>query len=137
MAVQRRLAWQYVGSTALTGGELLKYSALGQVDLATALTDTIVGVAAEACAAGNVTPQNISILNWGNCPGTVTVIASAAISAGAALGATTGGKVVTVTGNATGTATFEYIVGYAAEAAGAADETIEMLWPAAAPHSLA
>lgn len=137
MSVQERQSWKYVGSTALTGGEFLKYSAYGKCDLATAITDIIVGVAAEACAAGNTTNQNISILNPANCPGTVQVIASAAISVGALLGVTTGGKVATVTGNATGTATLEYIVGTAVEAAGADGDVIEMLWPVAVPHSLA
>lgn len=138
MANFGRKNWIYVGSAALTGGELLKMGTVkGQCDVATALTDVIVGVAAHAAPAGNTTAQNISVRTPGEGSPTVSVIASAAISIGAALGATTGGKVVTVTGNATGTATFEYIVGYAVEAATADTQRIEMMWPVAAPHSLA
>jgi hypothetical protein len=138
VATEEKQAWLYVGSTALTGGEFLKLtSTKGQVDLASAVTDIVVGVVAEACSAGNVTPQNVSIKNPANCPGTVQVIASTSVSVLAPLGVTTGGKVVTVAGNATGTATLEFIVGFAAEAAGADGDVIEMLWPVALTHSVA
>jgi hypothetical protein len=128
MAVQRRENWKYVGSSALTGGEFLKWSAAGQCDLATAVTDKLVGVAAEACGAGNVTAQNISVILPGQ---TVQVIASAAISAGAYVMPTTGGKAVTASGKSgTGNTTVSWYAGYALEAAGANLDVIEiMFWP--------
>lgn len=129
MATQGKNTWKYVGSAALTGGEALKWSAKDKVDVATALTDKFVGFAAEACAAGNVTPQNISVNNPWNCPGTVQVIASAAITAGDYLTITTGGKVVTTTPKATYEASaVESILGFANEAAGADLDVIEMVW---------
>ncbi len=137
MATQGKQSWKYVGSSALTGGELLKYSSKDTVDLASAVTDVIVGVAAEAVAAGNVTASNVGVWTPANCPGTVQVIASAAITAGVALGATTGGKVVTVTPKATYEASaVEFIVGYANEAAAADGDVIEMIWPVGVAQSL-
>lgn len=128
MATMDKRAWKYVGSTALTGGEALKWSAQGQVDLATAVTDKPVGWAAEACAAGNVTPQNISVWPIAGGPATVQAIASAAITAGDYLSVTTGGKMVTVTPKATYEASVaEVIWGYANEAAANANEVIEVV----------
>ncbi len=127
MATQQKQSWQHVGSGALTGGELMKFSAANQVDVAGAATDKIVGVAAEAAAAGNVTPQNIGVfpLRTGE---TLQVIASAAITAGAYLTATTGGKVVTAAAkSATGNTTVSWYVGIALEAAAADGDVIEML----------
>jgi hypothetical protein len=129
MATQGKHSWAYIGSTALTGGEFLKYhTTKGQVDLATALTDKFAGVAAEACAAGNVTPQNIQVFTPADGP-TVQVIASAAITLGDYLTVTTGGKVVTTTPKATYEASaVEVIVGVAVEAAAADLDVIEMAW---------
>ena len=138
MATLGKQSWVYIGTSALTGGEFLKlHTVKGQVDLAGVVGDVLVGVASEAVPAGNVTPQNVGVWNPHNCPGTVQVIASTAISLGAVLGVTTGGKVVTVTPNATGTATLEFIVGHAAEAAAADGNVIEMLWPTVFTHSVA
>ncbi|HLF07650.1 MAG TPA: hypothetical protein VI893_10875 [Thermoplasmata archaeon] len=127
MATYGKTSWKYVGTTALTGGELLKFSAKGEVDLASANTDKFVGTAAEACGAGNVTKQNIGV--WPLCPGTtLQVIASAAITAGDYLTATTGGKVVSTTPKATYEASaVEWILGYANEAAAADLDVIEMV----------
>lgn len=127
MATLRKESWKYVGSSALTGGELLKWSAKDQVDVATAVTDKIVGVAAEACAAGNTTPQNIGV--WPLVTGTtVQVIASAAISAGAYVAVTTGGQVVTAAAkNATGNTTISYQLGFVNEAAGASGDVIDLV----------
>lgn len=129
MATQGKRSWVYIGSSALTGGELLKlHTTKGQVDLASAVTDKIVGVAAEAKPAGNVTPQNLQVLSPSDGP-TVQVIASAAITLNDYLTVTTGGKVVTTTPKATYEASaVEVIVGTAIEAAGADGDVIEMLW---------
>lgn len=127
MATQARKSYRYVGSSALTGGELLKWSAKDEVDLASAVTDKIVGTAAEACAAGNVTKQNITVfpLITGS---TLQVIASTAITAGAYVAVTTGGKVVTAaTKSATGNTTLSKQLGWVNEAAAADLDVVEMV----------
>ncbi len=127
MATQQKQSWLYVGSSALTGGELLKWSAKDQVDIAGLVTDKIVGTAAEAVAAGNVTAQNVGVypLRTGE---TLQVIASAAITAGAFLSATTAGKVVTAAAkSATGNTTVSWYLGIANEAAAADGDVIEMI----------
>lgn len=126
MATQGKRAWKYVGSAALTGGEVLKWTAKDTVDVATAVTDKVVGVAAEACAAGNVTAQNISVLTESDMP-TVQVIASAPITAGAYLTMAAGGKVVTAAAAGAAPA-YEVILGFANEAAAADLDVIEMVW---------
>jgi hypothetical protein len=127
MATMDKKSWKYVGSTALTGGEALKWSAQGQVDLATAVTDKPVGWAAEACAAGNVVPQNIAVWPINGGPATVQGIASAAITAGDKLSVTAGGKMITAVPKATLAESEEYIWGYANEGAGVANEVIEIV----------
>lgn len=120
MATQGRRSWLYVGTGALTGGEVLKWSAANKCDVSTADTDLKIGVAAEACTAGNTTPQNIGVISPTDEP-TVQVIAGAAITVGAKLMPTTGGKVITAT-------TGKYVLGYANEAAAADLDVIEMVW---------
>lgn len=128
MATQGKVSWKYVGTGALTGGEALKWSSAGKVDLMTAVTDKFVGIAGEACSAGNVTPQNISVLTPSNCPGTVVVIAGAAVTAGDWLTVGTGGKVITAAPKATLSESEEFILGYANEAASGDLSEIEMVW---------
>jgi hypothetical protein len=123
MATKRKETWKYTGATALTGGELLKWTALGACDIATAETDKIIGTAAHAAI------QNDFV---GICPlvpsSTIEVIASAAVAAGDYLKVTTGGKVVTTTPKATFEASaVEWILGWAEEAAANADEVISMV----------
>jgi hypothetical protein len=129
MATLNKTSWKYVGSTALTGGEALKWSAKGECDLATANTDKPIGWAAESCAAGNTTAQNIGVWPISNGQfATVQAIASAAITAGDYVTVTTGGKMVTTTPKATYEASaVEWIWGYANEAAANADEVIEIV----------
>jgi len=129
MATMRKESWIYVGSAALTGGEALKFSSKGKVDVATAVTDKPVGIAAEACAAGNTVGQNIAVWAPYMAP-TVQVIGSTTIAEGDYLSATTGGKMVTVTPKATYEASVaEVIWGYANEAAGSGGtDVIEMVW---------
>lgn len=129
MATQGRTAWKYVGSAALVGGEALKFSAANSVDVMTASTDKFVGIAAEACAAGNVTPQNISIWNPTNCPGTVQVLAGANnLAAGDWLTPTTGGKLIAAVPKATLSESEEFILGFANEASTSTSDVIEMVW---------
>lgn len=128
MATLRKESWIYTGSAALTGGEALKFVSKGKCDVATAVTDLPVGIAAEACAAGNVTGQNIAVWAPYAMP-TVQVIGSTTIAEGAVLAATTGGKMVTVVAQAAYAAAFEFIWGYANEAAGSGGtDVIEMVW---------
>lgn len=127
MATYGKQSWKYVGSSALTGGELLKWSAKGEVDIASAVTDKIVGTAAEACAAGNVTKQNISVHPLINGT-TVEVIASTAITAGAYVAVTTGGKVVTAAAkSATGNTTLSKQLGWVNEAAAADGDVVDLV----------
>jgi hypothetical protein len=74
-----------------------------------------------------VTPQNIHV--WCiNQHSTVQAIASAAITAGDYVTVTTGGKMVTTTPKSTYEASaVEWIWGYANEAAGAANDVIEIV----------
>lgn len=127
MATLRKESWKYVGSVALTGGECLKLSSKDTLDIAGARTDVVFCVAAEACAAGNVTAQNIGV--WPLRTGeTVQMIASAAISAGARVEATSNGLIVTAAAkNATGNTTVSYQLGYANEAAGASGDVIDVI----------
>jgi hypothetical protein len=120
MATMGRRSWKYVGSSALTGGEVLKWSAKDKVDLSTADTDVIIGVAGEACAAGDTTAQNISVISPTDEP-TVQAIAGASITAGLGVMPTTGGKVITTTGT-------HFSFAYANEAAGADGDVIEIVW---------
>lgn len=117
MAVARIESFKYVGSAVLKGGEVMKLgSNQGEVDVATAATDVVVGVAAHGVTAGNVTAQNLGVYLPGQV---VKMIGSTTIALGARLAATTGGKVVTAaTKNATGNTTVSYDIGRALEAAG-------------------
>lgn len=127
MATIDKRSWKYVGATALTGGEALKWSAQGKVDLATSPTDLPVGWAAEACAIGSTTPQNISVWTVNSGPATVQGLASAAITDGTPLTVAAGGKMVGVVAQAAYAAAFEWIWGYASEGAANANETIEIV----------
>lgn len=128
MATLNKQSWIYVGTAALTGGEMLKWSSKGKCDVAAAVTDIPVGVAAEACAAGNVTGQNIGVWVPFGMP-TVQVIASTAITAGAYVTAAAGGQAVTAAPKATYEASvIEWVWGYANEAAAAQGDVIEIVW---------
>jgi len=128
MATLRKESWIYVGTVALLGGELLKWSSKGKVDIAAAVGDIPVGVAAEACAAGNVTGQNIGV--WVPYQfATVQVQASAAITAGNFITAAAGGQAAGIAApKATYVTSFQFIWGYANEAAAAQNDVIEMVW---------
>lgn len=128
MATLDKTSWKYVGAAALTGGEALKWTAKGECDMATLLTDKPIGWAAEACAIGNVTAQNIGVWPISGKFSTVQAIASAAITAGDYVTATTAGRMVTTAAKATYEASVvEWIWGYANEAAGVAGEVIEIV----------
>lgn len=127
MATLNKQSWIYVGTAALTGGEMLKWSSKGKVDVAATTADFPVGIAAEACAAGNVTGQNIAV--WmPNQYSTVQVQASAAIAAGALVCAAAGGQAVTAVLKATYSTTITWLWGYANEAAAAQGDVIEIVW---------
>jgi hypothetical protein len=127
MATFNKQSWIYVGTGALVGGEMLKWSSKGKVDVAAAVADIPVGIAAEACIAGNVVGQNIGVWMPEQFT-TVQVIASAAISAGALLTAAAGGQAVTCAAKATYVATAQWMWGFANEAAAAQGDVIEMVW---------
>jgi hypothetical protein len=122
MATYRQESFKYVGAAALKGYEAMKYSALGAVDLATALTDKIIGFASESA----VQNDNIGVLLPGQV---VKAQAGAAITAGAYLMVTTAGQVVTATAKSgTGNTTVSWYVGIALEAAAAANDIISILF---------
>jgi hypothetical protein len=126
MATLGKQSWKYTGSAALTGGELLKWTAKGECDVATAVTDKIVGTAAEATGAGNVVKQNISVHPLINGT-TVEVIAAGAITAGAYVAVTAGGKVTTAAGkSATGNTTLSKQLGWVNEAAAADGDVVDL-----------
>lgn len=127
MATYGRTSYRYTGSAALTGGELLKWTAANECQLATAVTDKIVGTAAEACGAGDVTKQNINVIPLVTGT-TVQVIAAGALSAGTYVAVTAGGQVTTAAAkSATGNTTLSKQLGWLNEAAGAANEVVEMV----------
>jgi hypothetical protein len=127
MATMDKKSWKYEGTAALTGGELLKWTAFGVCDIATAVTDKIVGTAAEACSAGDVVKQNITVHALINGR-TLQMIASTAITAGAYVTVTTGGKIVTAAAkSATGNTTLSKQLGWANEAAAADLDVIEVV----------
>lgn len=126
MAAEKRRSWKYVGSAALKKGTLLKQATnAGECDVATGVTDLPIGVLLEDCAAGNTTAQNVGV---GSTHGEVyKVIGSTTIAIGAALGATTGGKAVTITLSTTYAQ--EWIFGHALTAAGAGGtDIVEMVY---------
>ena len=124
MAILRTEAFKYVGATTLKGNELIKTSVAGNCDLATAVTDKILGVAAHAA----VTNDSLGVLMPGQV---VKGIASAAISYGANVSATAAGKLVTgAAKSVTGNTTVSYYLGWALEAAAADGDIISwMFWP--------
>src|SRR5689334_11111626 len=93
-----------LADNAITAYRVVKVTSTG-VDVATASSDAIVGVSQATCAAAEQ-----AIFRFG---GTTKVTASAAISAGAKLTATTAGKVVTTTTD------HHNVIGVALEAAAA------------------
>jgi len=117
---------KYTGATALTGGEVLKWTAAGTVQISTANTDKIAGFALHACAIGSTTAQNIGIALIGSGL-VVEGIASAAITVLDYVTVTTGGLLVTTTPKATYEASaVEWIIGVALEAAAAANDVISV-----------
>jgi hypothetical protein len=127
MATMGRKSYRYTGSAVLTGGELLKWTAANECDIATAVTDKIVGVAAEACGAGDTIKQNINVIALVTGT-TVQVIAAGALSAGAYVAVTAAGRVTTAAAkSATGNTTLSKQLGWLNEASGAAGEVIEMV----------
>lgn len=96
---------------AIAAYQVVKITTTG-IDVATAATDAIVGVAQIGVAISEQCTYRFI--------GTTKVIASAAISAGAKLTATTGGKVVTTTSD------HNTVVGIALEAASADGDLLEM-----------
>ena len=101
-----------LADAAVTAYNVIKVTSTG-CDVATGATDKIIGVAQATCAAAEQ-----AVVRFG---GTSKVIASAAVSAGDRVTATTSGKVVTtVTDHQT-------IVGMALEAAAADGDIIEVL----------
>jgi hypothetical protein len=96
---------------AITLHQVLKNTSTG-VDVATAGTDKIVGVAQNAAATGEQVGVQFT--------GTAKCIASAAISKGAWVTATTGGKVVTTVTDK------NVVLGQALEAAAADGDFIEV-----------
>src|SRR4051812_6486256 len=96
---------------AITAYQAVKITSTG-IDVATAATDAIVGVAQIGVAIGE--QCNYRFI------GTTKAIASAAISAGAKVTATTGGKVVTTTTD------HHVVLGIALEAAAADGDLVEI-----------
>jgi hypothetical protein len=100
-----------VADAAITAFQVLKVTSTG-VDVATAATDAIVGVAQMAAAITEAVTYRFI--------GTTKAVASAAISAGAKVTATTGGKIVTTTTD------HHVVLGIALEAAAADGDIIEV-----------
>jgi len=129
MAIWGTQTFKYKSSTVLKGGELLSPGAAqGECIVATGPTSEILGVAAHASPAGNVTAQSLGVY----LPGTVVkMIASAAISLNAKVVAAAGGQIVTgAAKSGTANATLSYYAGTALEAAANAGEWIAVLfWP--------
>lgn len=122
---------KYTGTAALKGGEVLKWTAQGTVQVATTFADAIAGVALHGCQAGNVDAQNVGFASTG----IVECIASTAITVLAVVSVTAAGEIVTVAANATGVTPFEFIVGIALEAAAAQGDVIHVQLMIA-PHSI-
>jgi selenocysteine lyase/cysteine desulfurase len=102
----------FLADNAVTAYNVVKVTSTG-CDVATASSDAIIGVAQATCAAAEQAVVRFI--------GTTKVIASAAISAGAKLTATTAGKVVTTTTD------HHNVIGIALEAAAADGDIIEAL----------
>jgi len=122
----RQEAFIYNGSTVLKGGEVMKALAFGTCDVATAVTDKILGIAVSAAPASS--NYNLGLYMPGQV---VRMQASAAISFGAYVMPTTAGQIVTATAkNGTGNTTVSWYLGYALEAAANANEVIAVyFWP--------
>lgn len=101
-----------LADAAITQYRIVKITSTG-VAAATADTDAMIGVAQETVAAGETVPVRMI--------GTSKVTASDAISKGARLTATTGGKAVTTVTN------LKTIIGIALEDAAADGDIIEVL----------
>lgn len=123
MAVESKQSYQYTGSAASKKGTILTLTTVyGQLGVATAVTDKPIGILLEDVAAGDTTPQNCSV---GSTNGEVyKLVASTAIAIGAAVGATTAGKAVTITLSTVYAQ--EWIVGIAISAAGADGDLVEV-----------
>jgi hypothetical protein len=104
-----------LGAGGATKGAALKLSAANTAVVATAGTDEIIGLAGDTGSAGDYIPVQAGPVQIG--------LSSAAISAGAKLTATTGGKLVTTTTDG------DTVVGFALEAAGAANEQFQVVIP--------
>src|SRR5258708_5436743 len=100
----------FLADNAVTAYNVVKVTSTG-ADVATANTDKIIGVAQATCAAAEQVVVRFV--------GTSKVIASAAVSVGDRVTATTSGKVVTTTTDKQG------IIGMALEAAAADGDIIE------------
>lgn len=102
----------FLADNAVAQYRVVKVTSTG-CDVATAATDKVVGVEQNGCAAAE--QAVVKFL------GTSKVVASAAVSVGDLVTATTGGKVVTTTTD------HNVIVGRALEAAAADGDVIEVL----------
>jgi hypothetical protein len=102
----------FVADNAITIGQILKVTATG-VDVATANTDAMIGIAMTAASQGDMVTVRVA--------GAARVQASAAISVGALVTATTAGQAVTDSTDKHG------IIGRALEAATAQNDLISIL----------
>lgn len=120
MAEYRTESGKYITATtlAVSGYGLKEGTNYKEVALATAATEVPVGVTVQSC----IQNDNIGYAKGGQ---TVKAVASAAITKGVLIGATTGGKFVTVTKGGVQTET-NYCWGKAHSAAGAADDIFEL-----------
>lgn len=110
-----------LADAAITQYQAIKVTSTG-VDVSTAGSDKMIGVAQEAAAIGEMVPVRLL--------GTSKAVASTTISAGARVKPTTGGKIVTTTSDHDG------YLGIALEAAGADGDIIEILLTPGAMISL-
>lgn len=108
----------------LTGSQfrLVKLSAANTVVVATAATDTIIGILQNAPIPGDA--ARVTLLS---AQGTAQVVASAAIAVGARITATTGGKAVTAVQAAAGAQPTTSVAGVAIDAAAADGDLIEVM----------
>jgi hypothetical protein len=102
----------FTADAAITKNRVVKITSTG-VDVATADTDKVIGVSTLTVATGDQCPVQLS--------GTCKITASAAISAGDLVVATTGGKIATTTTDK------KRVIGTALEAATADGDLIEVL----------
>lgn len=111
----------YKATAALAEGVLVKLSA-GNVVVATAATDRVIGITENSCEASEVV--SVRLLSSG---GTAKVKAGAAFAVGVFLTSDATGRVVTATAAIAGAVPLTVVSGQAVEAAVAANDLVEVL----------